>query len=203
MGACSFCTDRVAPRAGIQGAQAAIRAAQAGFVHNPFNISPCRVAGKACRGCAARADPDPCKRFADALDFKRHLELAQRDGMWHGNACYATGQQIYNEGDVGDAVYLIIDGEVELYRTRNEKKVKVSNLTRGEVFGMSAFEHNGKRSQNAHALCDVTLLRVPKEVFQETFVPGSGLHQIIQALTVHHQNAGPKLGSKLLNRTHL
>ena len=189
-----FVLTGVAPRAGIQGAQAAIRAAQAGFVNNPFNISPqAELPAKLVEVARRALDPDPRKRFADAHEFKRHLELAQRDGMWHGNACYATGQHIYREGDVGDAVYLIIEGEVELYRMRSDKKVKVSNLTRGEVFGMSAFEHNGKRSQNADALCDVTLLRVPKEVFQDTFVPGSGLHQIIQALTLHHQNARTRI----------
>ena len=183
-----FVLTGLAPRAKIFGAQDAIRAAQDGFIHNPFLAAPDAELPARLMEITRRAlDPDPANRFATARAFQSALREALRDGMWLGSLCCTRGQLIYREGDVADAVYMITDGTVETYRLDHGMKTQLARLGPGEVFGEAAFFTDGRRTQTVEASGDVTLVRVPKEVFEEAFAPGSSLHKIIEALSIRNQ----------------
>lgn len=186
-----FVLTGIAPRARIFGAQDAIRAAQDGFIHNPFLASPdAELPAKLMEITRRALDPSPQRRFPTARAFQGALRAALRDGMWLSTLCCSKGQTIYAKGDAADAVYLIQDGAVEAYQIERGTKVNAAILGSGEVFGEAAFFNDGRRNHTVEAYGDVTLVRVPKEVFEEVLAPGSSLHRIIAALSSRNLGSG-------------
>lgn len=80
---------------------------------------------------------------------------------------------IYNEGDVSDAMYLIIDGTVSLRREAAEVMQGKSR----DVFGTWALFDDEPRVVSATALEDCRLLRILKEDFVELLSDHVGITQ--------------------------
>lgn len=68
---------------------------------------------------------------------------------------YADGEVIFEEGSSGDWIYLIMAGEVEIYKTVRGRKVVVDVLKRGDIFGEVSFVDKQPRSAAARALGEV------------------------------------------------
>lgn len=76
---------------------------------------------------------------------------------------YDAGQIVFEKGDLGDCMYLIIDGGVHIHdgdRTLNE-------LRAGEVFGEMAALDAEPRSASATAAEDTLLLRLDQQPLYE------------------------------------
>lgn len=80
---------------------------------------------------------------------------------------------IYNEGDISDAMYLIIDGTVSLRR----EAVEVMQGKARDVFGTWALFDDEPRVVSAAALEDCRLLRILKEDFVELLSDHVGITQ--------------------------
>ncbi|MDA2933748.1 SpoIIE family protein phosphatase [Acidobacteria bacterium AH-259-D05] len=72
-----------------------------------------------------------------------------------------TGEIIFREGDVGDAVYVVVEGSLAL----ETNKVQVLQLRRGEWVGELALIDDAPRSASAIAKTDVLLLKWTREDF--------------------------------------
>ena len=78
---------------------------------------------------------------------------------------YKGGDIIVNQGDVGDCMYVIQDGEVEVVRIENDNIIRLAVLGRGDFFGeMSVFEKE-TRSATVRAMGKVRLITVDKKTF--------------------------------------
>jgi CRP/FNR family cyclic AMP-dependent transcriptional regulator len=81
----------------------------------------------------------------------------------------ASGENVFAEGDVGDALYLILSGRVEI--EKKDKKghaASLAKLSDGAVVGeMSLIAGSTKRSATAKATSEVTLLRISADRFQK------------------------------------
>lgn len=62
-----------------------------------------------------------------------------------------AGDVLYTEGMPSGHLYVIKEGEVDLYMVREEKRVVVETLSRGHVFGATPQLLNGRRTDNAVA----------------------------------------------------
>lgn len=62
-----------------------------------------------------------------------------------------AGDVLYTEGMPSSHLYVIKEGEVDLYMVREEKRVVIDTLTRGHVFGATPQLLNGRRTDNAVA----------------------------------------------------
>lgn len=62
-----------------------------------------------------------------------------------------AGDVLYTEGMPSSHLYVIKEGEVDLYMVREEKRVVVETLSRGHVFGATPQLLNGRRTDNAVA----------------------------------------------------
>jgi CRP-like cAMP-binding protein len=69
-----------------------------------------------------------------------------------------TGEQIIREGDVGDKMYMVLDGELSVSRTTNGEKTVIDKLETGDVFGEIALISARKRTADVFATTDVKLL---------------------------------------------
>jgi CRP/FNR family transcriptional regulator, cyclic AMP receptor protein len=73
------------------------------------------------------------------------------------------GEEIFAEGEAGDALYLVLDGRVRVHR---QEKV-IAELGERECFGEMAILDAAPRSATVTALDDSRLLKISREDFQE------------------------------------
>jgi len=71
---------------------------------------------------------------------------------------FKRGEIIIREGDPGVCIYLVIKGNAVVYKTFHDKKVKLSELEKGALFGELAILGDKKRSATVEANNDAELL---------------------------------------------
>jgi len=78
---------------------------------------------------------------------------------------YGDGEVIFNEGDVGDSLFVIVKGEIEVLRkagdTGQQKSIAV--LREGEFFGEMSLIDKEYRSATCRTRGDTQLLRLTNE----------------------------------------
>ena len=82
---------------------------------------------------------------------------------------YSNGQIIFNENSPGDWVYIILSGNVEIFRSINGKKCVLTNLKAGDVFGEMAFLGNTKRTASAAAVGDTVIAAIDRDTLDREF----------------------------------
>ena len=73
------------------------------------------------------------------------------------------GEEIFAEGEAGDALYLVLDGKV---RVHQQDRV-IAELGERECFGEMAILDASPRSATVTAVKDTNLLKISREDFQE------------------------------------
>jgi CRP/FNR family cyclic AMP-dependent transcriptional regulator len=122
----------------------------------------------------ARADPEisipPSQRtfltnhpiFA-SLDRDELIEILHT--MQHGSL--EAGELLFNEGDPGDAVYIIEDGTIEIYLASDDKaEVPVETHGTGAILGELAFLEGTTRSASARASERTSLFSINRPAFE-------------------------------------
>ena len=88
---------------------------------------------------------------------------------------YLAEEVIFHEGDVGDSMFIIINGSVSIY---NQKK-EITTLETGECFGEMALLDHEPRSSSIRAITDTAVLKIDEENFYELV---AGNIEIIQGI---------------------
>lgn len=70
---------------------------------------------------------------------------------------FNAGDIIFKEGTPGDWIYIVMDGEVEIFKNVRGKKIVVDILKEGDLFGEVSFIDKQPRSAGARAVTNVTL----------------------------------------------
>ncbi len=78
---------------------------------------------------------------------------------------YRDGDTIIHQGDVGNSMYVIQEGEVEVVRSENGKTVRLAVLGQGDIFGELSLFGNDKRSATVRALGKVRIITIDKKIF--------------------------------------
>jgi len=96
---------------------------------------------------------------------------------------FSGGEVIFKEGDLGDLMFIILEGTVNLTAQAGEKTQVLASLSRGEFFGESALLTDLPRSATASAEDDVTVLPVVRKDLVEGLIsdPESAL-QLVKIL---------------------
>lgn len=89
-------------------------------------------------------------------EFVQYMEV-KRVRQW---------EEIVREGNPGDAMYLLLDGEVRVRVMIGGKETIMATLGPGEFFGEVALFDHGPRSADVLANSDCVLLRIPAASFQ-------------------------------------
>jgi CRP-like cAMP-binding protein len=108
---------------------------------------------------------------------------------------YLSGDELFREGDYGDAAYIILDGEADVVVDTPEGAIKVASLGKNDIIGEIAILCDVPRTATVVAHADLQTLRISKDGFFHlvTQFPQVGievmsalaakLHQTTQALT--------------------
>ena len=107
---------------------------------------------------------------------------------------YESGEVIFNEGDYGDSMFIVIEGEVSIQK--NGKSIAL--LDKGSSLGEMALLDNETRSADAAAKVDSVLLKINQDVFYELMEGNADImKQIIRLLTSRIRDANSKLEKTL------
>lgn len=71
---------------------------------------------------------------------------------------YRKGERILTEGEVGEEMYVVVNGKVEIFSGDEDDKMSIAILGPGDNFGEMALVRHGLRSASAEALDDTELL---------------------------------------------
>jgi CRP/FNR family transcriptional regulator, global nitrogen regulator len=95
------------------------------------------------------------------------LAILQGMGVASADRAYKPGDAIYNEGEYGDALYVLISGVVKLFRPYSGSKEATLRLLRPwDIFGHLAFAGEAKQRAYAEAVTGCKVTKVPK-IFME------------------------------------
>ncbi|MCB4790508.1 MAG: cyclic nucleotide-binding domain-containing protein [Elusimicrobia bacterium] len=94
-------------------------------------------------------------------DLKKMLELTFIKD-------YPTGTVLFNEGMIGDVMYLIINGIVQLSRrNENNEVIVLADLKDGGFFGEMSLIENEKRTAAAKISVPTKMLVITRRSFQQ------------------------------------
>jgi len=68
------------------------------------------------------------------------------------------GEQVIREGDIGDKMYLVVDGEMSVSKSVNGERKAIAKLEPGDVFGEIALVSSQPRTADVFAVTDAKLL---------------------------------------------
>ncbi|MCE9500464.1 MAG: cyclic nucleotide-binding domain-containing protein [Leptospira sp.] len=81
-----------------------------------------------------------------------------------------SGSPIFKEGDQGNAMYIILEGVVEIYFTINRQETKLATLRKGDFFGEMALFRAKPRSASARVIIDADLASIDSRQQLERFL---------------------------------
>ncbi len=99
------------------------------------------------------------------MDILQHLPPKTLDALhFHGMvAKHPTGEQLFREGDPAYGMYLIMEGEVEIFRPTSHGESKLAILGPGEVFGeMGLLLESSARTASARIKSNAVLFEMPR-----------------------------------------
>ncbi len=77
---------------------------------------------------------------------------------------FSDGEVIIRQGDGGEFMYEILDGQVEVFQERKGEEVRLAILEKGDFFGEMAIFEREKRSATVRAHGQVRVLTVDKKI---------------------------------------
>jgi putative ABC transport system ATP-binding protein len=108
---------------------------------------------------------DRITQLADkVVELVPHLPDSQREPQ---EVALVAGQVLFRQGDVSDLVYIVLSGEVEIFRSREDGIEEPLIIVReGSYFGELGPFMNLPRSATARALTDATLVGYSSRLFR-------------------------------------
>jgi len=78
---------------------------------------------------------------------------------------FMAGDELFHQGDVGDAAYIVLDGVADVMVDTATGAVKVASLRRNDIIGEIAILCDVPRTATVVAATDLATLRVSKDGF--------------------------------------
>lgn len=78
---------------------------------------------------------------------------------------FQDGEIIIRKGDIGDSMYVIQEGEVEVYLENEGREIRLARLGAGESIGEMAIFENEVRSANVRVIGQARMVTVDKKNF--------------------------------------
>jgi CRP-like cAMP-binding protein len=80
---------------------------------------------------------------------------------------YSSGQELFRQGDAGDAAYVVLSGTADVLVNSGGKQIKVAEVGAHAVIGEIAVLSGGLRTASVRATSPMEVLRITKEHFLE------------------------------------
>ncbi len=77
---------------------------------------------------------------------------------------FPKGKVLFKQGEKGDAAYIVNSGAVGMYREAQGRKIPLTTVRRGELFGEMAVIDDSPRMATAFTLEDTALMVIPIDI---------------------------------------
>lgn len=125
------------------------------------------------------------------LDENLHREIIQHIILMY----YPKDYVIFNEGDQGDALYIIKKGDVKIYKnpkTEEEYVKKIADISEGGFFGEMSLISDEPRNASARTISESEIFILSKEDFKKLLDLNTSLAEQISATMVSRLNENNK-----------
>jgi len=78
---------------------------------------------------------------------------------------YQGGEIVVRQGEEGDCMFVILDGEVEVFSETSDKLVRLAVLEKGDFFGEMAIFQREVRTATVRTITETRLLTIDKKTF--------------------------------------
>ncbi len=95
----------------------------------------------------------------------------------------APGEILFNEGDKGDAMYLIREGKIKITKGRGADEKVLAVLKEGDFFGEMAIIDGSPRSATATSVENTSLLVIDKETFRNKIKENPLIEYVLETLS--------------------
>ena len=162
----------------------AILQAQACDITRPDEVVPegvvlppglCQVAMR-----ALAKNPD--HRYQTVTSLKSDVELYLRGGFHLPTRMFWAGSLVVEQGEPGNAAYIITQGRCQAFKTIDGEKVVLRQMGPGDVFGETAVLSLTPRSASVEALEDLSVVEVTAQALKEGVGMNSWLGAFVRAL---------------------
>jgi NADH dehydrogenase len=119
------------------------------------------------------------------------VQLKTDKAAGFGREHFEADEVIFRKGDVGDRLYVIVDGQVEVIREEPGKPATVlATFEPGECFGEMALVADNPRNATARTRTSVNVLTVDRAAFHALFVHLPPLRSVFQMLIAERLKSG-------------
>lgn len=110
---------------------------------------------------------------------------------------YRKDEDIFSEGEVGDALYILVSGVVKIFRTSSDGRIKtLALLQRGDFLGEMAILDREIRSANVRAVEDAEMLVINRGDFEESLTSNPRIaFRIMETLCARLRDADKQIES--------
>lgn len=94
------------------------------------------------------------------------------------------GDMLMREGDPGDAMYVVLDGELEISKQAGQGAVVVGVRRAGEMIGETAMLQRSPRTASVRALVESHLVKITQEAFDRLISSAQAVAEMLRTVTV-------------------
>ena len=124
------------------------------------------------------------------------VQLKIEKSVGFGREHFEPREVIFRQGDRGDRLYIVVDGEVEMVKEGPQSEQLLARLGAGECFGEMALVNDNPRMATARSVTSVNLLTVDRNGFHALFAYHPPLRRMFQQLI--EQRLRPAAGAERL-----
>lgn len=146
----------------------AIMMAQAGIVKSPRQVAGELAVPQELDRIVMRAMAKaPVDRYPSVAALKDDLIRFMRGGAEFPRKTFSAGQVILQEGDTGDAAYIVVEGRCDVSKTMGGVVKTLHHIDVGGVFGEMAILTKSRRTATVTAAETTTVLVVTQQVLEQ------------------------------------
>jgi CRP-like cAMP-binding protein len=103
---------------------------------------------------------------------------------------FEPGQRVFDEGDLGDSVYVILDGKAQVVRERDGITDAIAELGPGQFFGEMALLDQTARTATVRCLEPMNVLRILRGEFDTLSASFPEVRQRLEKLMAERRSHG-------------
>ena len=111
---------------------------------------------------------------------------------------YRDGEMIIKQGDVGDCIYVIQEGKVEVFNENHRGEIKIAELGTNEFFGEMGLFEKDVRSCTIRACGEAKILTIDKRNFYKIIHKDPTLaYNLLQKMSYRLREINKKLNTEI------